>query len=428
MKILLRDFTAITLADPPVREHVHIAVEDGVITHVSESLPPGSFDREIAGQDQLVMPGWINAHTHLAMVLLRGYADDLPLGRWLKEHIWPLEEKLTEEDVYWGSLWGIAEMIRSGTTCFADMYFHMDAVARAVKESGMRALLAYGMIAPQAGERAERELAITRAFIERFHETSQGRIRTAIGPHAPYTCHPAVWDGALEMARARGLLIHTHLAETKDEVENALADWKKTPVEYLESLGVFEVPVLAAHCVHVSERDIRILAERGVRVVHNPTSNLKLASGFAPIDKLVDAGVTVAIGTDGAASNNNLDLLEEIRLAALLQKGILGDATALSAWEALQMGTKQGAQALGWKELGAIDVGRRADLVILDLDRPHWVPNYDPVSNLIYAAQAADVRTVIIDGRIVMRDREIQTFDEERAKAQVRRFQERHRR
>ncbi len=428
MKILLRDFTAVTLGDPPVREHVSIAIEDGVITQIAESPPKGRFNRVFSGRDQLILPGLINAHTHLAMVLMRGYADDLPLMRWLKEEIWPLEAKLTAEDVYWGSLLGIAEMIRSGTTCFADMYFHMDAVARAVEESGMRALLAYGIIAPEPGERADRELKITQEFIERFHGMAQGRIRAAISPHAPHTCHPSVWERALNLAHEQGVPLHTHLAETKDEVQEALRLWKKTPVEYLESLRVFEVPVLAAHCVHLTERDVQILADHDVRVVHNPTSNLKLASGFAPIQKLLDRGITVAIGTDGASSNNNLDIIEELRLAAFLQKGILGEATALPALEALRLGTEFGARALGWEELGAIEVGRRADLVVLEMDRPHWLPKYDLVSNLVYSAQAADVKTVMVDGRIVMEDRVIQTFDEEEAKAHVRRFQERYQR
>jgi 5-methylthioadenosine/S-adenosylhomocysteine deaminase len=426
MKILLKDFDAITLGEPPVRKGVAISIEDGVITQVAESPPKGRFDRVLSGQQQLVIPGLINAHTHLAMVLMRGYADDLPLMRWLKEEIWPLEAQLTAEEVYWGSLLGIAEMFRSGTTCFADMYFHMDAVAQAVEESGIRALLAYGIIAPESGARADRELRITEDFIERHHETAQGRIRTAVGPHAPYTCHPCIWQRSVELVAKHDVLIHTHLAETQDEVQHARTTWGKTPVEYLKSLGVFDATVFAAHCVHVTEKDIEILAEHDVRVVHNPTSNLKLGSGFAPIHKLLNAGITVAIGTDGASSNNNLDVLEEIRLAALAQKGILGEATALPAVEALKLATACAACALRWEELGTIDVGKRADLVILDVNRPHWVPNYDPVSNLVYAAQAADVRTVIIDGRIVMEDRVILTFDEEQAKAQVRRFQERH--
>ena len=430
MRILLKDFTAITLSDPPVCEEVSIAIEDGVVTHIIESpeqlpYPEQEFDTVISGEDKLVIPGFINAHTHLAMTLLRGYADDLPLMTWLEEKIWPLEAKLTPDDIYWGSMLGLAEMIRSGTTCFADMYFAMDRVAQAVEESGLRALLSYGIIAPEPGDKLNRELKIAQEFVERFHNSANGRIRAAVSPHAPYTCHPQVWEKAVELAREHGLIVHTHISETRTEVEEAQKRWGKTPVEYLESLGVFEVPVLAAHCVHLTERDIEILKQRDVRPVHNPTSNLKLASGVAPVWRLLREGICVALGTDGAASNNDLDMIEEIRLAALLQKGILGEATALPALEALKLGTVYGAQALGWEEIGTIEVGKRADLVILDIEGPHWTPTYDPVSNLVYSAKGTDVVTVIVDGQIIMKDREILTFDEEKVKAQARAFAER---
>lgn len=427
MKILIRDCMALTLADPPLREHVSIIIEDGHIREVTQEPSPwkeGAFDHVLSGAGKLVLPGFVNAHTHLAMVLMRGYADDMPLQRWLEEAIWPTERKLTAEDVYWGSLLGIAEMIRSGTTCFADMYFHMDAVARAVEASGMRALLEYGLVAPEPGERVARELRMARTFIEQFHGAAHGRIQTSVGPHAPYTCHPSLWEGALDLAQQRQLIIHTHLAETRAEVENARKQWGKTPVEYLEHLGVFQAPVLAAHCVHLSAHDIQILAEHRVSVAHNPGSNLKLGSGFAPVQKLLDAGVNVALGTDGASANNNLDMLEEIRLASLLQKGILEEATALPAPLALRLGTTNGARALGLQEeIGTIEPGRRADLIMLDIEEPHWIPNYDPVSNLVYAARSADVSTVIIDGRLVMKDREILAFNEAEALAKGRALQ-----
>ncbi len=430
MRVLLKDFTAVTLGDPPVREGVSIAIEDGVITHIADSPdelphPEREFDAVISGKDKLVMPGLINAHTHLSMTLLRGYADDLPLMTWLREKIWPLEARLTPDDIYWGALLGLAEMIRSGTTCFADMYFAMDRVAEAVEASGLRALLSYGIIAPEPGEKLDRELKIAEEFVERFHNAADGRVRAAVSPHAPYTCHPRVWEKAVELARERGLIVHTHLSETRTEVEEARKRWGKTPPEHLESLGVFKVPVLAAHCVHLTDRDIEILKRHDVRPVHNPTSNLKLASGVAPVWKLVRAGLTVALGTDGAASNNDLDMFEEVRLAALLQKGILEDATALPALEALKLATVNGARALGWPDLGAIEVGRRADLIVLDVAAPHWTPRYDAISNVVYAAKGADVVTVIVDGRLVMKDHEILTFDEEEAKARARAFAER---
>lgn len=431
MKILLQGMTAITLGDPPVREGVSIAIEDGVITAIEgKARRENGFDKVYAGADRVVMPGLINAHTHLAMVLMRGYADDLPLMRWLEEEIWPLEAQLTEDDVYWGSLLGMAEMIRSGTTCFADMYFHMDQVARAVRESGMRALLAYGMIAPEADDRVERQLEAARSFIEGNHGAASGRIRTAVAPHAPYTCGPALWEGAIELARERDIPIHTHLSETRGEVDRALEQWGQTPIERVAELGALEGPrpVIAAHCVHLRDRDFEILAEHDVQAVHNPTSNLKLGSGFAPVQRLLDRGVNVAIGTDGASSNNDLDLLEEIRLAAFLQKGILGEATALPAPEALKLGTQRGAFALGWERIGTLDVGNRADLVILSTDRPHWTPNYNPISNAVYASQAADVETVIVDGEVIMEGRRITTFDEEEARGHVREYQQRQRR
>jgi 5-methylthioadenosine/S-adenosylhomocysteine deaminase len=427
MKILIRDCTALTLADPPLREHVSLVIEEGKIQKIVQEpsqWEQRSFDHVLSGVGKLILPGFVNAHTHLAMVLMRGYADDMPLQRWLEEAIWPTEKKLTAEDVYWGSLLGIAEMIRSGTTCFADMYFHMDAVARAVEESGMRALLEYGLIAPEPGERVERELRMAREFVEAFHGKAQGRIRTSVGPHALYTCHPTLWEGALDLAQQQQLIIHTHLAETRAEVENALKQWGKTPVAYAEQLGIFQAPVLAAHCVHVSERDIQILADNRVSVSHNPGSNLKLGSGFAPVTRMLDAGINVALGTDGASANNNLDMLEEIRLASLLQKGILEEATALPAPVALRLGTTNGARALGLQtEIGTIEPGRRADLIMLDIQEPHWIPNYDPISNLVYAARSADVSTVIIDGQLVMKDREILTFDEAEALARGRALQ-----
>lgn len=431
MRILLKDFTAITLEDPPVRKGISIAVEDGRIVRLADRLeelpyPESEFDTVISGQDKLVLPGLVNAHTHLAMTLLRGYADDLPLRTWLQEKIWPVEAQLTPDDIYWGSVLGLAEMIRSGTTCFADMYFAMDRVAQAVEESGLRALLSYGIIAPEPGEKLQRELSIAQEFIERFHHSAEGRIRAAISPHAPYTCHPQVWERAVELAQTQGILLHTHLSETRTEVEEARKRWGKTPVQYLQDLGVFEVPVLAAHCVHLTDPDLEILKAHDVGVVHNPTSNLKLASGIAPVWRLLQEGITVALGTDGTASNNDLDLLEEIRLAALLQKGILPEATALPALEALQLGTAYGAKALHWDEIGTIAEGKRADLVILETTGPHWVPTYDPVSQVVYVAKAADVSTVIVDGKPVMKDREILTLDEERAKAEVKAFQRKH--
>jgi len=433
--LLIQGVTAITLGDPVVREDATIVVRDGRIEAVhdavhdtSEAPPASEFATVIDGRGKLATPGLINAHTHLAMVLMRGYADDLPLMRWLEEEIWPLEAELTADDVYWGSLHACAELIRSGTTCMADMYFHMDQVARAVDESGLRGVLAYGMIAPHGGQKAEDEIALTRDFLSAYHDTADGRVRAAVAPHAPYTCDPTVWERAVELALEHGTLVHTHLAETRAEVESARENWGQTPVERVADLGAFEAPVLAAHCVHLEDADVDILAEHDAHIAHNPTSNLKLASGFAPVQAQLDRGINVAVATDGASSNNNLDLLEEIRLASYCQKAILEDATALPALEALRLGTERGARALKWDGIGTLTSGQTADIVLWDMDRPHWTPNYDPISNLVYSAQSADVATVIVDGRVIMKDREILTFDETEARARVQAYQETHRR
>ncbi len=443
MRILLRDFVLLTPAEErgafQLVRGCSLALAEGRIERITQDpkeLEPAQarfdFDKVIdGGGRKLLMPGLVNAHTHLAMVLFRGYADDLPLDRWLEEAIWPAERELTAEEVYWGSLLGLAELIRSGTTAIADMYFFMDEVARAVEQSGLRALLAYGMIAPDPDprERLERELERGLELAERWHGKADGRIRVALGPHAPYTCTDELWQRAVELARERELMIHTHLAETAREVEDFRARRGLTPVEHLERLGVFEagVGVLAAHGVHLSESDICILAKyNNVAIVHNPTSNMKLGSGIAPVKELLEAGVELALGTDGAASNNNLDLLEEVRLAALLQK-VRGDPTALPAAEALWLGTLGGARALGLEEVGIIREGMKADLIVLDLDQPHLIPEYDLVSNLVYAASSRDVETVIVDGQVVMEDRKILSFDEAEAKDQVRRLSEKYR-
>ncbi len=421
MTILIRDCTVITMGDPFVRHGVSIAIEDGKITKISENpkdFEGQRFDSVLDGKDKLALPGFVNAHTHLAMVLLRGYSDDRNLQEWLEQDIWPAERKLTEEDVYWASLMGIAEMVRSGTTAFSDMYFFMDAVAQAVKESGMRALLSYGIIAPQPGEKAQRELSITEKFLKDWHNTAEGRIRVAVGPHAPYTCCDEVWRDATTLAIQYNTLIHTHLQETVTEVSDSLKQYQKSPTERLESLGVFRAKTVVAHGVHLSNSDVKILAARGVGLAHCPTSNLKLGSGIAPVKRYKEMGLRVGIGTDGAASNNNLDMLEELRLAALLAKR--DDPTALPAAEALQMATRVGAQILGFEEVGHLAEGTQADIILVETQGAHWQPGYNSVSDLVYAAHASDVTTVIIAGRIVMRDREILTFDEERAKEKIR--------
>lgn len=392
---------------------------DRIISAGARGSSPSDFkaDRVVDGTGMVAMPGFINCHTHAAMTLLRSYADDMPLMKWLNEKIWPLEEKLQREDFYWGTMLCCLEMIKSGTTAFADMYFEMDQVARAVEESGMRACLSRGMIG--FGPNAQKAVDESVQFVEKWHGGADGRITAMFGPHAPYTCPPDYLKQVAGLASRYGVGIHVHVAETTDELEKISADYGTTPVRHLEALGIFDVPVLAAHCVHLDQADIEILARKKVRVAHCPESNMKLASGISPVAGLISAGAHVALGTDGAASNNNLDMMEEMRSAALLQKVATGDPMVLPSFETLKIATRNGAAALGLEDLGLITTGMKADIILVDLRRPHLCPRHDLAAHLVYAAQSADVDTVIINGEIVMEGRKVLTMDEKEVMAQA---------
>lgn len=374
-------------------------------------------ERVIEGKDYFCLPGLINCHTHAAMTLLRSFADDLPLMYWLENKIWPMEALLTADDVYWGTMLALLEMIQSGTTTFNDMYFFMDRAAEAVEESGMRACLARGLIG--TGPEAEIGLLESKEFLEKWQGAANGRISIWLGPHAPYTCPPDYLDKVLALAQDYEAGIHIHVAETKDEVQQINDLYGKTPVEYLRDCGVFQFPTLAAHCVHLTGDDISILAETGTRVAHNPESNMKLASGIAPVPRLRAAGVIVGIGTDGAASNNNLDMLEEMHTAALLHKVNEMDPLALPAPQVLSMATRDGARALGLDDVGILKPGYKADVILVDLHQAHLYPRHNLTAHLVYAAQAGDVDTVIIDGRIIMEERRVLTIDKERVIQEV---------
>jgi len=429
MRIIVKN---VTLVDGlTVKEDHDLYIKDGVIACISPCISPikvNSDDIEeshvvqiIDGAGKIAFPGFVNAHTHLSMVLFRGLADDLPLKEWLEKEIWPIEKNLKPQEVYWFALLGIAEMIRSGTTAFADMYFYMDEVARAVEESGMRALLACGIIAESYDAHGRKEIETARNLIVDWHGKANGRINVALAPHAPYTCGCEILEKTRDIAVSAGVMIHTHLSETADEVKRSYADLGMSPVKYLASLDLFSVPILAAHCVHVNEEDIALLAEHNVMVVHNPTSNAKLASGIAPVVQMKAVGVNVALGTDGAASNNNLDMLEEMRLATLLQKVTTKDPTTIPAIEALRMATCSGATAIGIGELaGTLTVGKRADIVLMDIDKVNMLPSYDYISDLVYAANSQAITDVIVDGQIVMERGNLTTIDEERVKAKAR--------
>jgi 5-methylthioadenosine/S-adenosylhomocysteine deaminase len=416
-KILLQaDYILAWDNGPDIISQGEIIIEDSLITYIGPRLErkEKDFEEIIKGRDNLIMPGFINTHTHAAMTLFRSYADDMSLMDWLNNRIWPAEAKLKKEDIYWGTLLAIAEMVRGGTTCFADMYFHMDEAARACQESGIRASLAQGLtgldkIKGMAGLKEGSSLA------RNWHKKGDGRITVMFGPHAPYTCPPDYLKVVLEKAADLDVPIHIHLAETRDEMNECLSKYGKTPVELMEEIGLLDHRVLAAHCVHLSEKEIEILAEKKTAIAHNPGSNLKLGSGTAPVAKLLEKGVPVSLGTDSAASNNNLDMLEEMRLAALLPKGLLENPTAVPAETALKMATINGAGALFLNsETGTLREGAKADLIMFNLNQPHLYPRHNLLAHLVYSARSADINLVMVNGNVLMSDGELLTIDEER--------------
>lgn len=380
----------------------------------------------------VTLPGLINAHTHAPMTLMRGLADDLRLDVWLHGYMMPVERQFVDPDFCrLGTRLACAEMVRSGVTCFSDMYYYEEDVAATVAQVGMRAVCAETILRfPAPGAPTyEDSLAYSRDFIT--HWRDHPLICPAVGPHAPFTATPEMLAAAVALAREFDVPLLIHLSETAYEVEEAERTWEMSPIRWAREQGLFEARVVAAHCVHVDETELRILARAGASVIHNPTSNLKLASGVAPVSRMLELGLAVGIGTDGTASNNDLDLFEEMRLAALIAKGISGDPLAVPAKVAFTMATRGGAQALGIGELvGSLEVGKRADVAVVALDGLHLTPKFDRrpdavYSQLVYAAKSTDVRDVWVDGRPLMRDRRLLTVDEEGLRGGARRLAER---
>jgi len=416
MQAILKRVAAIGAAHTVLR-CVDLRISGDRISAVSEEpLPVKAGDRIIDGRGKLAFSGFMNAHTHLPMVLFRGLGDDLPLKRWLKECIWPLEKMLDVEDVYWASLLGLAEMIRSGTTRFADMYFHVDEIGRAVEEVGLRALLAYGVIAPEWDDRGKTELKRAEYIVERWNGAGGGRIQAAVGPHSVYTCGETVWRKAIKLARKYEVPLHTHLSETEEEVTACRTEKGASPVFVLDKYGAFTVPIWAAHGVHVDDEDIHLLAEREAKVIHCPKSNARLGNGVAPVTAMHRAGITLLLGTDGAASNNNLNMIDEMRAAALFQKAVLRDAAALSASDVFEMATRPGLEIWG---TGGLEPGQPADVVLMSLEAVHTLPSYEAVPTLVYAANPQDITDVIVAGRYLLQSGELETIDEERVKEEI---------
>lgn len=394
-----------------VEEGKNILIEGMRIRSFPENVEGISSDEVIDGKGMLALPGLINTHTHVAMTLFRSYADDLALMDWLQNMIWPAEAHLDDDIVYWGSMLAFAEMIRGGTTAFCDMYMFMESCAKAAEKAGIRGNIARGLagVTPNGEKALEENIRL----YQDWNNACDGRIRVMLGPHAPYTCPPEYLKKVRDASEKYGIPIHIHLAETKGEVETCIEKFGITPIALMNQIGLFDRPTLAAHCVHVNEEDIQIMAEKHVCVAHNPGSNLKLASGIAPVPKMRSAGITVGLGTDGASSNNKLDMFAEMRLAALIHKAATLDPFAVKADEAMQMGTVDGAKCLGYDDLGALDEGKLADIILIDRSGYHWKPRFNSISLTVYAGNSMDVDTVIVNGRLLMRGKELLTIDKE---------------
>ncbi len=396
----------------------YLFLEDNYISQIGEGAAPSLLSEKatnVNGENLLIMPGLVNTHGHSAMSLLRSYADDLPLMKWLQEKIWPVEARLSEEEVYWGTLLSIVEMIRSGTTTFTDLYFFMEEAAKAVEESGIRAVLSEGLLGIL--ESSDKALEYTKNLHENWHGAANGRISIILGPHALFTCPPDFMEQVLGISRERNMPIQIHLSETKEEFENAKKSNGKSPTRILADLGILDQSVIAAHCVHINEEDMDIIAEKNVGVAHNPGSNLKLGSGIAPVVDMLKKGIKVGIGTDGASSNNNLDMFEEMRLAALIPKGFYQDPTLIPAPKALEMATFLGAKVLSLDKVGKIKEGYHADLIGVNLDSPRMRPSHNLISSVVYSATGADVELVTVNGRLLMEKGKLLTLDEERITA-----------
>ena len=423
MKILIKDVYVVK--PDGTTPLTNIMIDGNKITGIGEVPADFRPAKVIDGKNHLATPGFVNAHTHTSMTLTRSYADDMALMEWLNDKVWPIEAKLNEEDIYWGAMLAMVEMVRTGTTTFADMYGpYMNRVAEATMDAGLRGVLCRGIIgiAPDG----EKKLQENVELYKEFHGADNGRITVMFGPHAPYACPPEFLKKVAKAAQNLGAGIHIHMHETKTEVEDSLKQYGKRPFTWVAETGLFDGDLnLAAHCVHLDDSDIAIMKKYKIAAAHNPGSNMKLASGVAPVPRLLQEGVVTALGTDGASSNNNLDMLEEVNLAAMLHKVNEYDPLAIPAFEALKMGTEYGGQAVGIKDIGRLEAGCKADITLWDMNKPAWFPRNNLVSLLVYAANSSSVDTVICDGRIIMENNELKTLDEERICYEAQRCAER---
>jgi 5-methylthioadenosine/S-adenosylhomocysteine deaminase len=418
MRTLIRDVTAITLDEEDrILHDAEIAIEGRDILAVGQAPPGFDPDDIVEGRELVALPAFFNAHTHAAMTLERGWAEDLAFERWLNEKIWVAESALEEEDVYWGAALACCEMIRAGIVGFGDHYFWQDETARAVEESGMKALLAWCHFGiGTEHELGQKAFEDTVAFVERWKGAADGRIRTTMGPHSVYMDPPDVLRRFVEEAHRAGVGAHFHLSESHEQVQNSIAHYGLTPVAHAASLGLLDLPepALVAHCNVVTEDDLALLAEGGTWVAHTPKTYQKLAMEMPPVVEMLERGVHVALGTDGPASNSDLNMLEVMRVTGLFQKGARRDPEAMPRTLLLRLATQAPAAALGFGRSGVLAPGRPADLILLDTTAAHWIPRHDLMAGVVYAAHPGDVACVWADGRLLYRRGEYLTLDVER--------------
>jgi len=412
--LIIKNGTILTMdSKNSILENGFLAIRGDSISHIGTGdMPSIKADKIIDAKGGLVLPGLVNGHTHAAMTLFRGLADDLPLMQWLENYIFPAERNMDAEFVYTGTQLALAEMILSGTTTFCDMYLFEEEVAKAAKKAGVRCLageVLYNFPSPNYGS-VENGLEYTESLIQKWRDDPI--VSIAVEPHSLFTCSPELLMASNELALKHRVPLIIHVAETLNEVSEIKRKYAKTPIEHLDSLGLLGAHLIADHCVHLGQSEITKMAEHGVKVVHNPESNMKLASGIAPIPELIKQGVTVGLGTDGCASNNNLDLFSEMDTAAKLHKVHAMDPTAVDAVTVLRMATIEGARALGLQDItGSLEIGKKADVIVIDTHKPHLTPMYNATSHLVYAASGNDVTHSVINGKLVMEDRKLLTLD-----------------
>jgi len=392
-----------------------LLIENDKIVEISPKIDSIAIDKIIDGTNKILMPGLVNTHTHISMNLFRGFADDMELDTWLNDHIWPMEAKLNGEYCYIGALLAQIEMIKSGTTTFNDMYFSMEDVAKSVEKSGIRGCLSYGMIDFGDQDKRENEFRENISLIKKCNNTANGRIKTFFGPHSTFTTSKELLEKVRYEANKYNVGIHIHMNETQKEIKDVVEATGKRPFEYLNDIGFLNSDVIAAHGVWLSKEEIAIIKERNVKISHNPCSNMKLSSGISPVAELLANDICVSIGTDGAASNNNLDMFEEMKFASLLQKVNTMNPKALPADEVINMATINGAKSLGLEsDIGSLEVGKYADMVLVDINSPNLTPMSNQIaSNLVYAANGSNIHTTICNGEILMENGNLTKLNED---------------